>query len=342
MWRVVRSGRPELLPTVPEAVLERAARDSEHLALLRGLGLTSALWLPLAARGRVLGALGLFTAESRRRLGLDDQVLAEEVAVRASLAIDNAALFAAERTARAQAEEAVRTRDEFLSIASHELRNPVAGLSGTAQLLRRAERRGRLDPEQLDRYLERIERVAAHLAELTEDLLDVSRLRGGTLPLRPKLTDLAQEAVGRAETRATGHTFQVALARQPWPVLLDPDRVEQIITNLLDNAMKYSPPDRAVQVSLEPANLGVLLCVADQGIGLPAGTQDSIFEPFGRAPNAAARNVPDLGLGLYISRRLAEQHGGRLWAESPGEDQGTVLRLWLPEAASPPDHLPGA
>ena len=84
-------------------------------------------------------------------------------------------------------------------------------------------------------------------------------------------------------------------------MLLDPDRVEQIITNLLDNALKYSPPDRAVQVTLEPADRGVLVRVADQRIGLPAGTQDCIVEPFGRAPNAAARNVPGLGLGLYIS-----------------------------------------
>ncbi len=149
--------------------------------------------LPLAARGRKLGTLTFAAGASGRRYDRQDLMLAEEVAGRAALAIDNARLYR-------DAQEAIRLRDEFLSIASHELRNPVAGIKGVAQMLRRAEARGQLDRERLRRYVGIIDHTAARLATLTDDLLDVSRLRTGGLPLRPQPTDVAAlvEAVERA------------------------------------------------------------------------------------------------------------------------------------------------
>jgi PAS domain S-box-containing protein len=237
------------------------------------------------------------------------------------------------QAAREAAAAAMRTRDEFLSIASHELRNPLAGLKGTAQLLRRVQERGQLDAERLDRYLATIERLSAHLAVLTEDLLDVSRLRQGSLPLRPRATDLGalvREAVARQEAQTDVHRLIVDVSDDAFAAVLDPDRIEQIVTNLLDNAVKYSPDGGDISVELRPDAGGVLLRVRDPGIGLPSTTLESIFEPFGRAPNAAERNIPGLGLGLYICRRIAEQHGGYLWAESAGEQRGTTMSLWLP------------
>jgi signal transduction histidine kinase/FixJ family two-component response regulator len=241
--------------------------------------------------------------------------------------------------ARQAAEQAAHARDEFLSIASHELRNPVAGIKGTAQLLRRMRRSGRLDEERLDKYLSSIEVGSNRLTTLTEDLLDVSRLQQGVLPLRPRRTDLlalVRDVVSRLPDPAR-QRVRLELSDTVRPLLVDPDRIEQIVVNLLDNADKYAPGVDPIHVSLDNDALdydtpGLLLRVRDRGIGLPDGSTEQIFQPFGRAANAQAENIAGLGLGLYICRQIAQQHGGRLWAESDGEGHGTAFMLWLPSS----------
>jgi signal transduction histidine kinase len=252
--------------------------------------------------------------------------LIEELARRAAMAVENARLYG-------EAQAAIRARDEFLSIASHELRNPVAGMKGAAQMLRRAEERGQLDGARLDRYVGIIEQTANRLATLTEDLLDVSRLQQGVLPLRPRRTDVAaliESVTARLQEQSPAHRLVLDLACSPRPAVVDPDRIEQVLENLLGNAIKYTPGGEQVEVTVGPDQGGVLLRVRDRGIGLPEQFLERIFEPFARASNAVARNIEGLGLGLYICRQIAEQHGGRLWAESEGEGMGTTMGLWLP------------
>lgn len=233
--------------------------------------------------------------------------------------------------ARHAAEAAVHAREELLSIASHELRNPVAAIAGAAQMLRRSHDAGRLDSERLDRYASIIYTSSTHLARLTSDLLDVSRLERGHLSLRLEQVDF-QAIVGTAVA-----DLALGERRLEWhatvdhaPVKADPDRLRQVLTNLLENAIKYSPESSCIHVSLEPEADGYLLTIRDEGIGLPPGQHERIFEPFGRADNAAAAGIPGIGLGLYISRQIAEAHLGRLAADSAGLDEGTSLRLWLP------------
>ena len=236
------------------------------------------------------------------------------------------------------AEAAVRARDVFLSIAAHELRTPITALKGSAQLLVRQEARGTLDPARLTRTLGVLGDAADRLAALTDDLLDVSRIRTGQLPLTLTQLDLPAlvvEAVAHARARHSGpHRLLLDAAEDLAPVPGDAARLDQVLTNLLDNAIKYSPAGGDVVVTLRAADGGIMTTVRDQGIGLPPGSTAAIFEPFGRAPNAAQSQLPGLGLGLYICRNIIERHGGRIWAESDGEGQGSMVALWLPGGAT--------
>ncbi|HEX5503638.1 MAG TPA: HAMP domain-containing sensor histidine kinase, partial [Thermomicrobiales bacterium] len=239
--------------------------------------------------------------------------------------------------ALAAAEAAVRARDEFLSIAAHELRTPVTGLKGAAQLLRQRHERGARDPEQFARLLTVLTASADRLAALVDDLLDVSRIRTGQLPLAREPLDLAalvRAAVDRARDQDAGaHYFAPETPASLAPVLADAGRFDQVLVNLLDNAMKYSPRGGTIAVAARDADGGVEVTVRDEGIGLPDGGAEAIFRPFGRAANAVRRQLPGLGLGLYICRDIVERHGGRIWAASAGEGHGATFTLWLPRNA---------
>lgn len=316
--------------------------DADVLSpVLRAKGVRSLLGVPLLVEGRMVGVVHVGTL-SPRRFGTEDARLLQLVADRIALAIDHARAYEAERRARADAEEAVRARDRFLSIAAHELRTPVTGIKGNAQLLRRVASRGRLDAERAASYATTIEQAANRLAVLTADLLDVSRLRLGQLPLRLQELDLAillQTVTSGFQERLGEHRcLNVDAAENPCLVLADQQRLEQVLDNLLDNAAKYSPEGGTIRVDLQPEGEGASIRVQDEGIGLPPGAATTIFEPFARAANAIDRRLPGLGLGLHICRGIIERHGGQITVHSAGEDQGTTVTLWLPccEAAPHP------
>jgi signal transduction histidine kinase len=296
--------------------------------LIEALAPTASMVVPLVARGRTLGVISFVAAESGRRYDPADLALAEEVARRAALALDNARLYA-------DLQEAVRTRDQFLSIASHELKTPVTAVYASLQLLQRAQSRGPVEPERLARSVDRMLQATTRLIALNNDLLDVARIRLGQLPLHRQALDLAalaRSVAGRfQEELDPAHRLALDLGRDARLVEADPDRLEQVLTNLLDNAAKYSPDGGTITITVGREAGGARLAVRDEGIGLPPGTEETIFEPFGRAPNAAARHLPGLGLGLYICRTIAERHGGWLRAASPGEGRGTTRTLWLPD-----------
>jgi signal transduction histidine kinase len=206
--------------------------------------------------------------------------------------------------------------------------------------LLRAQTRGQLDADRLHRSLATIDDAADRLAALVDDLLDVSRIRTGHLPLRLATVDLVatlREVTDRYRDHVGDqHSLAIELPDGPINVEVDVDRLEQVVTNLLSNAVKYSPSGGVVQLTLVGGDGGVLVQVTDSGIGLPTDSLEAIFQPFGRAPNATRRSLPGMGLGLYICRTLVERHGGRIWATSGGENAGTTFGFWLPR----PERVP--
>jgi signal transduction histidine kinase len=198
----------------------------------------------------------------------------------------------------------------------------------------------------LTRSLRRIDNASDRLTTLVRDLLDVSKISAGNLPMRLRtfdVTELVREVVGRYQENlsGTGHLL-LDIVGTPGAVSADPDRLEQVLTNLLDNALKYSPEGAELRVRVQPKARGVLVEVQDHGIGLPPEAAERIFEPFSRAANAEERQISGMGLGLYICRNIVLQHHGRIWAHSNGEGSGTLMSMWLPEQPSAPSSLSAA
>ena len=353
---VIRSAKPEFAAEVPDALLRALAADDEHLALLRRVGLRSYITVPLLARDRTLGALTLVSSESGRVYGREDLAIAEDVARRAAIAVDNARLYR-------EAQEAIGARDEFLSLASHELRTPVTILHAYTQALSRSVTKAMaanrsdgepepatvtLDRTRLSGNMEAMTHAIGRLVALIEDLLDVSRLQRGSIEINRVRTDLSellgrvvegfqvQQQQGRISDQLVIQLEQPESGRVlgDW----DPDRLDQVFANLVENAVKYSGPQGEVTVGVQVEPMDgeqgqqAHISVRDQGIGIPPDQLELIFQPYSRATNASIRNYPGFGMGLAVAKEIIERLGGRIWVESGGEDKGSTFHAVLPGA----------
>jgi PAS domain S-box-containing protein len=325
--RVVRTGRSELITDVTEALLAESMRDPERLVAARSLGIKSLLVVPLRARGQTLGALTLAYAESNQHYDEADLVLAEELGRRAALALDNARLYGA-------AQEAVRARDEFLSIAGHELKTPLAALLLQLGGMLRLHARG--DPPNAERAHERLQKSvsqAQRLDKLIDQLLDVSRITSGRLRIEREVFDLGElteEVVARFAEEAHDSGTDVRLdaggeLRGCWDRL----RLDQVLTNLISNAIKYGA-GKPITITLAGTQSGVSLAVRDQGIGIPQEHQARIFGRFERA--VSERYYGGFGLGLWITRQIVEAHGGTIRLTSQA-GAGATFTVELPSSA---------
>ncbi len=232
--------------------------------------------------------------------------------------------------------EAEYLKDEFIGVAAHELRNPLAVLKGFAGMLVYQTARGKgaqLSPWQTE-ALEEIDEATSRLDKLTEDLLDVTRLQAGRLVLSRTSTDLValiRHMVTQRQMTTRHHAFSLDTEHTSLVVEVDRERIEQVLTNLLSNAIKYSPHGGPIELTIreEVKPHAALLSIRDRGIGIPALQQARIFGRFVRAENARASEITGTGLGLYLSRELVERHGGRLWFEST-EGVGSTFFMALP------------
>jgi signal transduction histidine kinase/CheY-like chemotaxis protein len=327
---VLRTGRPVLMSRIPLDLMEAGARDADHLAMMRALGLRSFMRVPLLAGDRALGVLTFVSAESGREYTPDDVRFAEEVAIRAALAVDNARAYD-------EASRANRVKDDFLATLSHELRTPLNSILGYTRLLLS----GALAADRQQPALQAVERNAQALTEIVEDVLDVSRIVAQKMRLSLQPTHLV-----RVVTDAIAGVLPAAEAkdvRLEWQ--LDPstpavsgdrDRLQQVVSNLLSNALKFTPRGGRVQVMLTAGNAGdVEIVVADTGVGIAPEFLPYVFERFRQGHAGFAREYGGLGLGLAIARELVALHGGTIEAASAGRDRGATFRVRLPRLGTP-------
>jgi PAS domain S-box-containing protein len=324
---VMRTGFPELVSEIPDELLAETAEDPEHHEILRGLGLKSYIIVPLAARGRTLGALTLMTAESGRRYGMSDLAFAENLAGRAALAVDNARLYR-------EAQELNRMNDEFLATLSHELRTPLNAIVGWAHLLRD----GKLDEPMRQRAIETINRNAKSQSQLIADILDVSRIVTGKLRLDLRPVELAPIVEATVDTmRPTAEAKGVALEAQAEDtsaqVSGDSDRLQQVVWNLVSNAIKFTPRGGVVRVKVSRERSHATIVVEDNGAGMPPELIPRIFERFLQGDSTSTRFQGGLGLGLAIVRHMVEMHGGTVDAFSRGLGLGSTFKVKLPVTA---------
>jgi PAS domain S-box-containing protein len=321
---VLRTGIAALHRDPPAWLDESALRTEEDRGILRALALRSLIIVPMAARGRMLGALTFATTESGRRYDEEDLVLAQDLARRAAIAVDNARLYK-------EAQDANRAKDEFLAVLSHELRTPLTSVLGWARMLAS----GQLDPAKTRQAVETIERNARLQSQLINDLLDVSRIVLGKvqLDLRPvelvPIVEQALEAPARIAA-AKGVHLDSHLDAAAGLVLGDPLRLDQIVTNLVGNAVKFTPEGGRVAVRLDRDGGQVKLVVQDTGAGIEATALPYIFDAFRQADSSVSRRHGGLGLGLAIVRNLVELHRGTLTAASEGAGRGTTLTVRFP------------
>jgi PAS domain S-box-containing protein len=282
---------------------------------LREEGVRSLLGVPLLAEGSVVGVLHVgkrtvhhFTDGETRLLQL--------VADRVALAIRQAHLYEAEREARAEAEVASRVKDEFLSTAAHELKTPISSMKAYAQLLMK---RGAADQSEVPtRALASINRQCDRLARLVQDLLEVSRLALGNVELRRQsfaLETLVSDVVARMQALSPAHRLRLTIGGSA-TLEADPDRIDQVLVNLLGNAIKFTPGGGPIDVRMSVDAGQVVVAVQDPGIGIAPEHQARVFERFYRAHDAGQHHCEGMGIGLHLSREMVRQHGGEMWFTS--------------------------
>jgi PAS domain S-box-containing protein len=330
--QVVSTGYPSLTTNV-RGLSDTTNPGTYHPSPVK---LASLLILPLRTRREMIGALIIAANDPERAMTDDKLPLAEVLAERAALAIENAKLYTEQVEARRKVEDLSRLKDEFLSIASHELRTPVTSIKGYTQLAKMLIRENDLNTseEYLDIALDQIDRMSRLILEL----LDVSRIETGRLEIRREAiswSHFVRDVVHRHHTAFSDRRFHVSVTADDKIVSGDRDRLEQVLGNLLENAVKYSPDGSDVTVTVEDRVDSVVTAVCDRGIGIPADELGQVFERFHRGRQVSSTNYGGLGLGLYTTRQIIERHGGSIWVESK-EGQGTTFYFSLPVAVEQP------
>lgn len=328
VWNILRTGNPEIVPEITDELLVQSVKDDDVLGMLRELGLKSYIGVPVTARGKTIGVITFINAESERRYDQTDLAVAQDVASRASIALENAQLYRELR-------DADQRKDQFLATLAHELRNPLAPIGYGLEVMRLAgsENRAMADTRCM------MERQLNQMTRLVDDLLDVSRITRDKIVLRKQRVELATVVLSAMEAtrpliEQAGHAITVTLP--PMPIYLDADmtRLAQVFSNLLTNSAKYTPSGGQISLTAERFANEVAVTVRDNGLGIPAESMPKIFEMFSQVEHNMERAQGGLGIGLTLVRRLVEMHGGTIAVRSDGPGQGSAFTVRLPVVES--------
>ena len=326
--RILAKGHPETLYAAPESAI---TCEPEPVCFLSEQGCKSVTMVPIAIHGRVLGliVLGLGQPESNHQQHLE---LAEDLARRCALAVDNAKLYRAMTVERDKAAEANRAKDEFIGILGHELRNPLVPILGWARNLKKSP--AVATDSSLSRGVEALHRNALNILRLADDCLDLVRISERKVTLEKELLDLNQTVQGSIEAlRQAAQDKRLRLETSLWPSSLwvkgDRTRLEQVMNNLLINAIKYTAPGGSISIRSSNTSDHAEIEIRDTGIGIAPEFLEQVFQPFRRGSNQWLSSDAGLGLGLAIARKIVEMHGGTIWAESPGLGEGSNFHVRL-------------
>ena len=328
---VLRTGRSELLPEVTDDPFGGNGPQRRAFTGPAAMGVRSWMSVPLSMRGKVLGAMTFASTQLGRRYEAADLSLAEDLAHRAAVAIENARLYA-------EVKDADRRKDEFLAMLAHELRNPLAPIRSGLDLLGMEG----VDAPTAAWARDMMKHQVQHLVRLVDDLLDVSRIMRGKVQVRKERA--AAEGSDRPRPGNRPAADRVARARtaagncraEPIWIEADPVRIAQVITNLLNNAAKYNNKPGHIWVTAQRKGEQAVLRIRDDGIGIERELLPHVFDLFTQADRSIARSQGGLGIGLTLVRSLVELHGGGVEARSEGPDKGSEFIVRLPAMASPP------
>jgi signal transduction histidine kinase len=326
--RAEESGQSLLIPELTSEALASGTIPALR-ERLEGLEVRSLLIAPIKTATKSIGTISTWQRFPGKPFAEEDRTLLEDLADRAALAIENARLHEREREARDRAQNADRQKDEFLAMLGHELRNPLAPISVAVQIMRELP----LPDERLAWARETIGRQVEQFARLLDDLLDVSRIAVGKVELRLQPLDLAvvvQQAVEACRPLLTERRHQLSTELEATPVQGDAARLTQVISNLLNNAGKYTDPGGQIRLTVRRENGEAVVTVADNGIGIPGELIGQVFDRFVQVDDARRRSKDGLGIGLTLVKRLVEMHGGSVQATSAGEGRGSEFVVRLP------------
>ena len=327
--KVLRTGLSCWSQEMTEEMLRDFSHNEEHLEMLRHLNFRSWVCVPIRLKQRIGGAISFVMTDSGRVYSEAHLRVAEDLAHRVTIAIENYELVA-------QLREEDRRKDEFLAMLAHELRNPLAPIRNSVQILRMKAP----DLPELRWAGDVIDRQVQHMSRLVDDLLDVSRVGTGKIELRRDRVALSAAVNSAIEAcrplvEELQHQLSVSMPMEPLHVDADLTRLSQVIANLVNNAVKYTEPKGRIWVSVEREGEVALIRVRDTGIGIAPEMRERIFELFTQIDASFDRSKGGLGIGLTLARRLVEMHGGTIEARSAGLGHGSEFIVRLPVLPDP-------